>query len=290
MNVTYRTYVGTFDPPGIPSLPLDGRRRLPRDVVHHARDALHFIHDAPRAYVEEVIRQPRPVRGHEVDGLDGAQAHHVVVAAPITHHTHASHRQEHRERLRSLVIQIMPAQLFDEDVVRLAQEIRVVLAYFAEDAHTQTRAREWMAIDHLARQPELDTQLAHLVLEQLAQRLHQLHAHVRRQPTHVVVRLDHVGLAGLGTRGLDDVGVDSALSEEVHALELVRLLVEHLDELGADDLALALGIVLAAQRVEEALLGIHADDLDAEVLGENLHDGVAFMQTQQAMVDEHADQ
>jgi hypothetical protein len=34
----------------------------------------------------------------------------------------------------------------------------------------------------------------------------------------------------------------------------VRLLVEHLHELGADDLALALRIVLAAQRVEEALL------------------------------------
>ena len=54
--------------------------------------------------------------------------------------------------------------------------------------------------------------------------------------------------------GLDDVRVDSALREPVDARELVRLLVEHLHEQAADDLALLLGIVLAAQRVEEALL------------------------------------
>src|SRR5688572_19386229 len=52
------------------SLPLNRGGRLTRDVVHHARDALHLVHDAARADVEEVVRQTRPVRGHEVDGFD----------------------------------------------------------------------------------------------------------------------------------------------------------------------------------------------------------------------------
>ena len=49
---------------------------------------------------------------------------------------------------------------------------------FAEDAHAETRARERMAIHHLARQAELDAEPAHFVLEQLAQRLDELQLHV----------------------------------------------------------------------------------------------------------------
>ena len=73
-------------------------------------------------------------------------------------------------------------------------------------------------------------------------------------------------------------------------VSFVRFLVEHLHEQAADDLALLLRIGLAAQRVEEARLGIDADDLHAQVLGEDLHDLVAFVQAQQAVIDEHAGQ
>src|SRR5689334_19478723 len=130
--------------PAHPSLPLDRGGRLSGDVVDDARDALHLVHDPARADVEEVVGQPRPVRGHEVDGLDGAQADDVVVAAAITHHANRTHRQEHRERLRRLVVEIVAAQFFDEYVIRLAQQVRVILAHFAEDAHAEARTRERM--------------------------------------------------------------------------------------------------------------------------------------------------
>ena len=47
---------------------------------------------------------------------------------------------------------------------------------------------------HLARQPERDAQLAHLVLEQFAQRLEQLQMQRFGQAADVVMRLDRVRL------------------------------------------------------------------------------------------------
>ena len=70
----------------------------------------------------------------------------------------------------------------------------------------------------------------------------------------------------------------------------MRFFVEHLHEQAADDLALLLGIGFAAQRVEEARFGIDADDLHAEVVGEDLHDLVAFVEAHEAVIDEHAGQ
>jgi len=63
-----------------------------------------------------------------------------------------------------------------------------------------------MAVDHVVGQPELDADLAHLVLEQLLQRLEQRELHALGEAADVVVRLDHVRVAVLGGRGLDDVG------------------------------------------------------------------------------------
>src|SRR5688572_23912914 len=51
------------------SLPFDRRRRLAADVVHDPRDPAQLVDDPARDVVEEVVRQVRPVRRHEVDGL-----------------------------------------------------------------------------------------------------------------------------------------------------------------------------------------------------------------------------
>jgi len=62
-----------------------------------------------------------------------------------------------------------------------------------------------------------------------------------------------VRLAGLRTGRLDHVRIDRTLREEFHALELVRFLVEDLDEQPADDFALGFGVRDARERREEAL-------------------------------------
>src|SRR5688572_24229621 len=53
--------------------PFDCSGRLGRDVVGDAVDAAHLVDDAVRDPGEELVRQRRPVGGHEIGGLDRAQ-------------------------------------------------------------------------------------------------------------------------------------------------------------------------------------------------------------------------
>src|SRR6266446_2991408 len=80
----------------------------------------------------------------------------------------------------------------------------------ASNAHAQAGARERMAEHHLARQAERQAELAHFVLEKLAQRLEQLEVQRLGQAADIVVRLDGGGLLGLRAGRLDHVRVDRA--------------------------------------------------------------------------------
>jgi hypothetical protein len=104
------------------------------------------------------------------------------------------------------------------------------------------------------------------------------------------MRLDQVRFAGLRAGRLDDVGIDRALREPLHVADLLGLGVEHLDEEAPDDLALLLGIRDAGEPREERIFSIYADHVRAQVLREHSHDLIAFVQAQQARVDEHADE
>ena len=50
----------------------------------------------------------------------------------------------------------------------------MLVPHFPEDAHAEARARERVPVDHRARQAERHAQLAHFILEQVAQWLEQL--------------------------------------------------------------------------------------------------------------------
>ena len=126
----------------------------------------------------------------------------------------------------------MLAQLLDEDGVGAAQQVGVFALHLAEDAHAEARARERMAVHHLARQAELDAELAHFVLEQLAQRLEQLEVQLLRQAADVVVRLDDVRLACLRAGRLDHVRDRSCPARATCASRRASCAssLEHLDE------------------------------------------------------------
>ena len=97
---------------------------------------------------------------------------------------------------------------------------------------------------------------AHFVLEEFAQGFDELHVHLFGQAAHVVMALDD-GARSLVGNGFDDVGVQRALSEELHVvpggLDGLGFLVEDVDEGVADDLALLLRIVHAGQQAEEQI-------------------------------------
>ncbi|RMO84521.1 Cytosine deaminase [Pseudomonas syringae pv. maculicola] len=147
-----------------------------------------------------------------------------------------------------------------------------------------------MAVDHVVRQAEFEAQTADFVLEQLAQGLDQLEVHFFRQAAHVVVRLDDVSLAAFRASRLDHVRVDGALRQVLDVVQLAGFGIEHVDEGAADDLALFLWIALAFQVVQELFFGVGTNDFDAHVLGEHGHHLLAFVQAQQAVVDEYTGQ
>ena len=136
-----------------------------------------------------------------------------------------------------------------------------------------------MAIHHVVRQAERNTQLAHLVFEQFTQRLQQLQVqcipggHRRCDGDLIVVGT----LLGLGTGRLDNVRVDRSLSQPFCGGQLIFAdsALENLDKLLADDLcASASGSATPASMPMNSISGIDVYDFDAEIFGEGRHDHV----------------
>jgi hypothetical protein len=77
------------------------------------------------------------------------------------------------------------------------------------------RPREGMAADKDLGQAEFAAERARLVLEQFAQRLHQLHVHALGQAADIVVRLYHDGGAANRRGAFDHARIKRALGEDV---------------------------------------------------------------------------
>ena len=99
-----------------------------------------------------------------------------------------------------------------------------------------------MAIHHVIGQAQLQAYPAHFILEQFTQRLDQLEAHIIWQSTYIMVRLDVMGVAVFASRGLNDIGIDCALSQPLYPCQFPCFLVEHIDEGIADNFAFSFRI------------------------------------------------
>ena len=133
---------------------------------------------------------------------------------------------------------------------------------------------------------EVTADPAHFILEELTQRFHQLELHAFRQSAHIVVALDR-GRRPAHRDGLDHIGIQRALGEEVEVAERLRFLVEHVDEGGADDLALGLGIGDAGETGEEEVGGVDVMHRQRQLLVA-LHHLLRLVQPQQPVVHEDA--
>ena len=206
-----------------------------------------------------------------------------------TERTSASSTTGHCQTSRS-----RPArgELLAGDRVGLAQQVEALARHLADDPDAEARGRGTAGATTIASgRPELEADLAHLVLEQRPQRLDERELQVVGQPADVVVALD-VGRAGAAA-GLDDVGVERALHEELDRLarrpdDRARLGLEDADELAADRLALGLRVGDAGERVEEAVGGVGDPQLHAGGGDEVLLDLLGLALAQQPVVDEDA--
>src|SRR5258706_6326931 len=270
---------------GFMSFPLDGGRGFTGDVVHHAVDAADLVHDAVAHPGQEVVGQAYPVGRHAVHRLYRPERHRVLVRAVVAHHPDRPHQQEHREGLPDLPVEAGRLHFLDQDRVRLAQQVEPVLRDGPQAAHRETRPGEGLAVDELVVEAQLLADLPDLVLEQLPQRLDQLELERLRQAADVVMALDH--RRGAPHRGgLDHVGIERPLGQEVRLPHLIHGRLEDLDELPADDLALALRVGDALEPGQEALPRVDEQHLEAHPLGEALAYLGRLVLAQQAVVDE----
>ena len=151
--------------------PLDGGGGLGGDVVDDAVDALYLVYDAGRDLIQHIIGNPRPIRGHEVRGRDAPQGQGIVVGPPVAHDAHAAGIGQHGEVLIDVLLLTRGGDLLPEDGVRVPEGVQFLFGQVADDPDGKAGARERLPHDQIFRQSQLPAQLAHLVLEQQAQRL-----------------------------------------------------------------------------------------------------------------------
>ncbi len=233
------------------------------------------------------MRQPCPVGGHAVEAFHRADGHRVLVGPRVTHHADALDRQQHREALPQPLIPAGLANLLRDDLVGQPQQIQPLARDLADDAHRKPRTRERLADDKLAVEAQVAADAADFVLEEIAQRFDQREVHPLRQAAHVVMALDDDGRSEYGGR-FDDVGIERPLAQEVKPPELLRALLEDIDEGGADDLPLRLRIGDAGQPLEEEVRGVHEIERELHLLREAGADLAGLLVPQQAVVHEDA--
>src|SRR5260370_12280089 len=172
-------------------LPLDGGRGLAGHVQHDAVDLRHLVGDPGRDRGQHRVRQPGPVGGHRV--LAGHRAEHdrVAVAAPVALDAdRADVGEQHHRALPDLAVQAGRGKLGAGDRVRVPDDPDALAGDLADDPDRQAGAGERLAPHDPRRQPELAAYLAHLILEQRAQRLDPPAGQVLPEPAHVVAGPD----------------------------------------------------------------------------------------------------
>src|SRR6185295_5792699 len=135
---------------------------------------------------------------------------------------------------------------------------------------------------------ELAPQRAHFVLEEIAERFHELQMLPLRQATDIVMRLDRHRRPAKRGDALDDVGIERSLRQELGVANGFGLTLEDVDERRADDLALLLGVFDAVEALQEEIARIGMNERNIVVAAEQRHDFFRFAFAHQASVDKDA--
>ena len=115
------------------------------DAVH----ARHFVRDPRRNASQDIRREDEPIGGHKVLGLDGAQRDDLLVRPLVAHHAYSLDREEDREGLGDLVVEVGLPNLFDVDAVGVLQDLDLLAVDGAEDADREPGAREGVPLDEV---------------------------------------------------------------------------------------------------------------------------------------------
>ena len=257
------------------------------DVVDHPVDVADFIGDAARDLGQQVIGNPCPVGGHKIVGGDSTDGQQMVIGPVVAHDAHGADPGQDAEELGHVLFIAVLRHLVPEDPVGFLEDFHLFRGDLADDPHPQAGAGEGLTPHQLPGDAQLLPYPAHLVLEQVLQRLD------GAQEVHILGLLDHIvvgfDLVRLALAGFNAVGVDGALSEEAVGASLAaNLIPEGLIELGSDDLPLFLRVGDALEAGQKMLLAVQPDELHVKQPGEGFLHEVPLVLAHQALVHEDA--
>src|SRR5690606_4106500 len=216
----------------------------------------------------------------KVGSDDGTKSHDVVVGSAVTHDPYRLNGKENGKCLRGLLIPARGVQFFNEDIIRQSKQICIFLLDFTENTHPKARARERMAINHIVRQAEGNTELSYFILEQFAKRFQQLQMQGLWQTADIVVTLNGMCLLSLGAGRFDDIRINRTLCQPLRLRQLSRLFLEYMNKLTTDYLTFSFRICDTFKFIQEPLTGIHMDHPDTQISGEGLHYLFSLIQSQ----------
>ncbi len=130
---------------------------------------------------------------------------------------------------------------------------------------------------HVVGRPSSRPSLRTSSLNSSRRRFYQRHFHGLGQAADIVVGFDHMGLAGLGRRRFDDIGVDSALGQPVDVFEGGGLHIENINERVANDFALFLGSASPTNLLKNCSSASTRMTFTPMFLAEHVHDLIAFV-------------
>src|SRR5947207_301134 len=272
------------------SLPLNCARRLACDIKTNAVNAFDFVDDAVGKFLEQLIWQLYPVRGHAVLRIDGADRDSVIVSALVPHYTHTPHWKQDGEALPDLIVPTAILHFLDYDAVGITQDFQSSGRHFTQDANGKSRARKRLAQHDFARQTQLEAQFAHLILEKAFQWFDQLKAHPFWQTSDVVVALNHGRRIAADWHRLDHVGIKRSLRQEFGFTRAFGRSFENFDESAADDFSFPFRFSYASQPGKEKSGGILVLQLDLKMPTENLANHFRLAAAQQTIIHKNAGQ
>ena len=148
-------------------LPLDRAGGLAGDVVDDPVDPGDLVDDAVGDPFQQVGGKPGPVGRHRIVTCHGSDDDRMTVRALVTHHPdRADVGGEDGEALPDVALQAGGDDLAAHDGIGLLQHGDPLTCHLAEDPHRQARPGERLPPHHRLGQAELESETAHLVLEQ----------------------------------------------------------------------------------------------------------------------------
>ncbi len=185
----------------------------------------------------------------------------MLVSALIAHHPYgADGGEKYRTCLPYMVVETcavghgVVVHLLYVDIVGILQDTHFLTGDVAKDADSQTRTGERMTLDETFGHAHLVAYTAHLVLEEPSERFAELQVHLLGQTANVVVALDD---HACNAQALYAVWVNRSLSQPFGIGYLLRLSIEDLYKVAADNLAFLLRVGYPLQVLEELFRSVH---------------------------------